>query len=419
MDLRSPLRPSNSVHDVVLARVDDAQRSLGERMERNPYVQPSAAEYALRMRNCQALDFDNKTSAVHTLEELHKTRGRLLFELLWDLLAYVLIGLCTGVLAFAVFQAVALLDGIKHSLAMHWLHHGSPVAAFAWWIGLSLIYGLVSTLLVVFVGPAAAGSGVPEVKAYLNGTDVPRFLLPITCLVKAVGICFSVTAGLVIGKEGPLIHIGAALGSLFSQELAPAAVRAAPGWPASRFHHHGSSASSASSVSGGGGGAIGGGAIGGGGGGGSERAYSGSKRGSLCWQSSWFMERTDRQKRDFVSAGAAAGVAAAFSSPLGGICFAFEEAATYWNVQLTWRVFLACTVTTTALWVAQAARRGDASFHGLLKYGSFEVITPLSSPLSPLSHSSLTPLTPLSPVPQNAPLFETCELPPLPSICRW
>ena len=42
----------------------------------------------------------------------------------------------------------------------------------------------------------------------------------------------------------------------------------------------------------------------------------------------------------------------------------------------------------------------------------------LTSFLTP-SHSSLTPLTPLSPVPQNAPLFETCELPPLPSICRW
>ena len=90
MDLRSPLRPSASVHDVVCARVDESQKSLRERMERNPYVQPSAAEYAVRMRNCQALDFDHKSSAVHALEEMHKTRARLLFELTWDLLVYVL-----------------------------------------------------------------------------------------------------------------------------------------------------------------------------------------------------------------------------------------------------------------------------------------------------------------------------------------
>ena len=26
------------------------------------------------------------------------------------------------------------------------------------------------------VGPQAAGSGIPEVKAYLNGVDVPKFM---------------------------------------------------------------------------------------------------------------------------------------------------------------------------------------------------------------------------------------------------
>lgn len=35
---------------------------------------------------------------------------------------------------------------------------------------------LVSSLLVAYVAPAAAGSGIPEVKSYLNGNDIPEIL---------------------------------------------------------------------------------------------------------------------------------------------------------------------------------------------------------------------------------------------------
>jgi len=45
---------------------------------------------------------------------------------------------------------------------------------------------MLAAVLTVFVAPAAAGSGIPEVKAYLNGVDAPNIFSLKTLIVKVI-----------------------------------------------------------------------------------------------------------------------------------------------------------------------------------------------------------------------------------------
>lgn len=54
----------------------------------------------------------------------------------------------------------------------------------------------------------AAGSGITEVKAILNGYVIKNFASFQTLVVKFLGLILSVSSGLSVGKEGPLVHIG-------------------------------------------------------------------------------------------------------------------------------------------------------------------------------------------------------------------
>ena len=59
-----------------------------------------------------------------------------------------------------------------------------------------------------FLCPSAAGSGIPEVIGFLNGTVVRYIFNVKTMLVKFFSCCCSVGSGMPVGPEGPMIHMG-------------------------------------------------------------------------------------------------------------------------------------------------------------------------------------------------------------------
>ena len=95
----------------------------------------------------------------------------------------------------------ALIDSSRGGTA-EW---ALPFLAF---LGTALLLGLCATLPVVFVEPVAGGSGIPEVKSILNGVKLPRVTRFKTLVCKVVGNAFSVSAGLPVGYEGPMLHVG-------------------------------------------------------------------------------------------------------------------------------------------------------------------------------------------------------------------
>ena len=76
-------------------------------------------------------------------------------------------------------------------------------------------------------------------------------------------------------------------------------------------------------------------------------------------------------QREFISAGAAAGLAAAFGAPIGGVLFSLEEASSFWSRKVMWRSFVCAAAASIVL--AMLNNRGNA---GMLFFGGVRPTTP-------------------------------------------
>ncbi|OLY81571.1 H(+)/Cl(-) exchange transporter 4 [Smittium mucronatum] len=59
-----------------------------------------------------------------------------------------------------------------------------------------------------------AGSGIPEVKTILSGFVIHGYLGFKILIVKSMGLIFAVASGLMVGKEGPMVHIASCIGNI-------------------------------------------------------------------------------------------------------------------------------------------------------------------------------------------------------------
>ena len=81
--------------------------------------------------------------------------------------------------------------------------------------------GMIVTFLVANFAPEARGHGVPEVMDAIYYRE--GVIRPIVAAVKSLASAISIATGAAVGREGPIIQIGASLGSTLGQivQLAP------------------------------------------------------------------------------------------------------------------------------------------------------------------------------------------------------
>ncbi|KAJ9522064.1 hypothetical protein QJQ45_005109 [Haematococcus lacustris] len=182
------------------------------------------------------------------------------------------------------------------------------------------IYTVLKWLcLIIFslyvISPAASGSGIPDVKAYLNGVESPifrNFFRVRTFIGKVIGSALAVSASLIMGKEGPMLHAGSILAVILGTNK----------WMTQQM----------------------------------EIAAH------------WGVYTYNKELRDLVAIGAACGVTTAFKAPVGGVLFAMEM-STRWRKELTWRAFMACAITVVVVRLLNTICVGH-SMCSMLQWGS-------------------------------------------------
>ncbi|CAI7763043.1 unnamed protein product [Closterium sp. NIES-54] len=260
----------------------------------------------------ESLDYEVLESAIHDEDWRSRTRVEHLQYTLLKWLFVLLVGAATGAVAFFINMGVENIAGFKYQMVRKYMKTESLFAGFLILVCSDVSLVLFSSVLCNVISMEAAGSGIPDVKAYLNGVDAPRIFAAKTLFVKIFGSIGSIAGGLAVGKEGPLVHTGACIANVLGQ--------------------------------------------------------GGSRKYHLTWK--WLRYfKNDRDRRDLVTCGAAAGVAGAFRAPVGGVLFALEEATSWWRSALLWRVFFTNAVVAM---VVRALMTYCANGHcGLYNGGGF------------------------------------------------
>jgi CIC family chloride channel protein len=121
-----------------------------------------------------------------------------------------LVGLFAGLVAVAFRGALAEADDIRDGLIA--FVHAHPLWAFPFPLMLGALGAAAAVYLVRRFAPEAAGSGIPHVKAVLHGLRAMAW--PRVLAVKFFGGLAGIGAGLALGREGPTIQMGAAVGQM-------------------------------------------------------------------------------------------------------------------------------------------------------------------------------------------------------------
>jgi len=119
-----------------------------------------------------------------------------------------LVGLCAGSVA-VIFRGLLLGADLLRDLLISWSHN-LPAVGWIFPMLYSAAGASVAVILVRRYAPETSGSGVPHLKAVLHRLrDISWFRV---LVVKLFGGVLAIGSGLALGREGPTVQMGGAIG---------------------------------------------------------------------------------------------------------------------------------------------------------------------------------------------------------------
>lgn len=150
---------------------------------------------------------------------------RLMFErlsrLFGDRETMIIIAVVIGVAGGLVAVFFRYLIGAFEDLA--WGEGGAtPLdkfvnAAWYWRLSIPVLAGLIVGVIIKYAAPEAKGHGVPEVMDAISRHG--GVIRPVVVLAKSVASAITIASGGAVGSEGPIVQVGAGLGSTLGQWL--------------------------------------------------------------------------------------------------------------------------------------------------------------------------------------------------------
>jgi len=216
------------------------------------------------------------------------------------------VGIITGIGAYVFRELIGLIHNLFFLRQLSFAYDSSVFTPFNPWGPWVILVPAVGAIGVTFIianfAPEAKGHGVPEVMdaIYYNGGRIR----PIVAVAKSLASALAIGSGAAVGREGPIIQIGSALGSTLGQLI---------------------------------------------------RMSAG-------------------QRITLVAAGAGAGIAATFNTPIGGVMFAIE---------------LMLPEVSVNTFLPVAAATGTATFMGRLVFGPQPAFNVPPIDALPLAHPVL------------------------------
>ena len=205
--------------DDVIHRTASTRSQLRRSMTTSAMVmtQDSSAHYrATASGGLESLDYDEAenetiTKKLYLSDSERRSLRQREAAIMWAMV--VTIGFLVGSIAYGSTVAVSSIVSWKFELVDAALRRGAVVEG---WLILSAFVIVLSVIAVSLTrwAPEAAGSGIPHVKAYLNGNRLDGALRPRTLVAKVLGIICCVAIGMPAGREGPMVHTGAIVANL-------------------------------------------------------------------------------------------------------------------------------------------------------------------------------------------------------------